>query len=470
MRHLIITTLVVLLTAVNAMASQPSPSPDQIHLTWTGDPATTVTIQWRTDLSVTDSMVDYGPTDAYGSSAAGVSFTLAGKTVTNNSYTEEVMHHVVALQGLSPSTTYHYQAGGGGRMSADYYFTTAPVTGAAGADFTFAVFGDSRGLTSGVNPSLSTFVRTIANRHPAFVIFTGDATFAGLIDEWDDWFTAMSSISPYIAIMPVDGNHEEMGAGGTIPVFYGEFAVPFANGRTWQDPWQNWSTKGFYYSFDYGNAHFTVADDEYIFGAPVQTDEVTWLNTDLQSPRAAQAKWRFVANHMPEFAGGSYGSDPILDQYWVPVFVNDNVNMVFNGHTHFYERTFPLDKSGNPVQQNAGVTYVIAGSIGADLYTPESRPFIAAGEETYNYTITNVAGDTITMNAYRVNDQGLPNYDTLIETLSYTNASSSGTSSSSGCACNTTDKDVDPFDTAVFIIMVVAVMALLRRINENSNR
>jgi Purple acid Phosphatase, N-terminal domain/Calcineurin-like phosphoesterase len=458
MKHLIATVFAVLLTAVNAMATQPSPAPDQIHLTWTGDPATTVTIQWRTDLSISDSTVNYGTTSAYGMSATGIAFQLSGTTVTDSSYTQVVMHHVVELQGLSPSTVYHYQAGGDGQLSADYYFTTGPVTGFTDSTFDFIVCGDTRGNSlgsfAGINPSLSTFAGALMNRHPSFIIFTGDATETGNIDEWDDWFNAMSSVSPYVVLMPVDGNHES-----NSDIFYAQFAVPFANGKTWQDL----STKGFYYSFDYGNSHVTIADDQSAFGVPVKADELTWLNTDLQSTKA---EWKFVSNHMPEFAAGAYGSNSLLDQYWVPVFVDDNVDMVFNGHCHFYERTSPLDKTGNPVLQNSGVTYVVAGSIGAPLYDIEPASFIVTEEKTYNYSVVHVAGKTLSMDAYRLSDVPSNDYDTLIESIpAYTKSSPTTGSSSSGCSCSTTgNNNAYPFDAFVVIVMLGAGLLVFKKL------
>ncbi|MCL4468115.1 MAG: metallophosphoesterase family protein [Deltaproteobacteria bacterium] len=460
MKHLIITFFAVLLTAANVMATQPSPMPDQIHLTWTGDPATTVTIQWRTDMSISDSTVNYGTTSTYGMSGQGIAFQLSGTTVTDTSYTQVVMHHVVELQGLSPLTTYHYQAGGGGQFSRDYYFTTGPVTGFTDSTFNFIVCGDTRGNSlgafAGINPSLSSFASALSNRHPSFIIFTGDATEGGHIDEWDDWFQAMSSISPYVVIMPVDGNHES-----NSTVFYAQFAVPFANGKTWQ----NLSTKGFYYSFNYGNAHFTIADDETAFGVPVETDEVTWLTTDLQSTQATNAEWKFVSNHMPEFAAGAYGSNSVLDQYWVPVFVNNNVDMVFNGHCHFYERTFPLDQSGNQVLQNAGVTYVVAGSIGAPLYDITQAPFIAYEEKTYNYADVHIAGNTISMDAYRLSDTPSNNYNTLMDSLSYTKLTPSSGTGSAGCSCNTTgNSNAYPFDAFVVVVMLGAGLLVFKKL------
>lgn len=439
----------ILFKVVNVMAIQPSSIPDQIHLTWTGDPATTVTIQWRTDLSVTESIVNYGTSNAYTMSTYGTSFTVYGITATDTSYIQEVEHHVVELKGLNPLTTYHYQVGGGGQFSQDYYFTTGPFTGSTSPKFDFIVCGDSRGNSlgsfAGVNPSLSTFAQTLFQQHPAFIIFTGDAASTGKIDEWDDWFLAMSKVSPYVVIMPVDGNHEQYSVD-----FYSQFALPLANGRTVQNLS---SQKGVYYSFDYGNAHFDILDDQYLYGVPVQTDELTWLKTDLQSTHAL---WRFVSNHEPEFSAGGHGSNTLLQQYWVPVFISNHVDMVFNGHNHFYERTYPLDEAGNTVTLGTGIIYIIAGSIGAPLYDVAPASFIAYEEKTYNYVIVHVAGNTISMDAYRLSDVPTNNYNTLMDSIpAYSKVSQSITrSGSSGCSCNSTDNSNESLFEGIFLLII----------------
>ncbi len=465
MKYALILMLAVMLMSVNAMALQPSPLPDQIHLTWTGDPATTVTIQWRTDLSVPDGFVNYGPAKTYGLSVTGVSFTLSGKTATNSTYTQVVMLHRVTLQGLSPSTTYHYQAGSSGQLSADYYFTTAPKTGTTGTSYDFITCGDSRGTSlgsspdAGINPSLSTFAATLMQKHPAFVLFSGDAASTGMIDEWDDWFAAMSAISPYVVIMPVDGNHEYYS-----PDFYSQFALPLANGRTDQ----NLSVeKGVYYSFDFANAHFDMLDDQSLFGVPVQTDELTWLKSDLQSTHAV---WKFVSNHEPEFSSGGHGGNSQLQQYWVPVFMDNHVDMVFNGHNHFYERTYPLDQAGTPVTPaSKGTIYIVAGSIGAPLYSVTQAPFIAYEENTYNYAVVHVAGNTISMDAYRLSDTPSINYDTLMDSIpAYTKPLPSGTGSA-GCSCNTAGTAGSPLDVWSLLVILIAVLIGLRKLLKYSH-
>ncbi|MEM1082939.1 MAG: chitobiase/beta-hexosaminidase C-terminal domain-containing protein [Verrucomicrobiota bacterium] len=81
----------------------------------TSDPAsTTVTISWSTD-EASSSFVDFGTTTAYGTTAGDPTL---------------VASHSVVLQGLQPSTTYHFRvrsedASGNEAVSGDFTFTTA---------------------------------------------------------------------------------------------------------------------------------------------------------------------------------------------------------------------------------------------------------------------------------------------------------------------------------------------------------
>ena len=80
-----------------------------------GITATTATISWIVDPTVTSTRVEYGTTTAYGSNANGTPLT-GGGTVT------------AALSGLTTATLYHYRIrtvqGGFTTYSTDYTFTT----------------------------------------------------------------------------------------------------------------------------------------------------------------------------------------------------------------------------------------------------------------------------------------------------------------------------------------------------------
>src|SRR6266403_1484261 len=115
------------------------------------------------------------------------------------------------------------------------------------------------------------------------------------------------------------------------------------------------------YSFDYGSAHFVVLDANLqlfngvldgpaVDAAPQLTFPAypsvlrDWLIHDLDS--SAQP-WKFVVFHQPAFSSGN-ATVRNNQMRAVAKFLEDHgVNMVFNGHEHNYQRTFPVRANAN---------------------------------------------------------------------------------------------------------------------------
>ena len=93
------------------------------------------------------------------------------------------------------------------------------------------------------------------------------------------------------------------------------------------------------FSFDYGNAHWTVLDSNpYMeWSNPELRD---WVAKDLAAAR--NATWRFVAFHHPGFNSATEHTNDQWMRVLSPVFEAGNVDVVFQGHVHNYQRTYPL--------------------------------------------------------------------------------------------------------------------------------
>src|SRR5690606_15992915 len=93
--------------------STPHPSSaaaDHVVLTWSGDPATTQSIQWRTGPGSTHARVRYAADGAGPVVVDASSAVLHTPDVAND---PEVMRHTAVLGGLQPGTTYRYAIGDG---------------------------------------------------------------------------------------------------------------------------------------------------------------------------------------------------------------------------------------------------------------------------------------------------------------------------------------------------------------------
>ncbi len=148
------------------------------------------------------------------------------------------------------------------------------------------------------------------------------------------------------------------------------------------------------FSFDYGNAHWTVLDSNTYMDwtKPALLD---WLRKDLAAAKGAE--WRFVAFHHPGFnSSKSHFTDQWM-RLLAPVFEEAKVDVVFAGHVHNYQRSFPLTFTPKPrpdgrkmgskgevdgdwkldkefadgaSKKPVGVIYVVSGAGGAGLYDP----------------------------------------------------------------------------------------------------
>jgi 3',5'-cyclic AMP phosphodiesterase CpdA len=111
---------------------------------------------------------------------------------------------------------------------------------------------------------------------------------------------------------------------------------------------------------------------------------VRWLEAELRRARAdPTVDWIVAYFHHPLFSSGGglggHGSDLALRQSLQPLFDRYAVDLVFAGHDHDYERTFPircpekqittpacLVKSPDPkiVKQREGTVYIVTGAAG----------------------------------------------------------------------------------------------------------
>lgn len=183
------------------------------------------------------------------------------------------------------------------------------------------------------------------------------------------------------------------------------------------------------FSFDFGNAHWTVLDSN---------PYVDWTNHELRAwvaqdlAKAQAHTWRFVAFHHPGFNSCKAHFDDQHMRLLAEVFEAGRVDVVFSGHVHNYQRTYPLrfrsekDKDGKPVRdQNKvpgrwqldkafngrsqtmpdGVIYIVNGAGGNTLYNPEQEndpgswqsftcKFIS---KVHTFTVADVVGATLTV-------------------------------------------------------------------------
>ncbi len=301
--------------------------------------------------------------------------------------------------------------------------------------FTFVVYGDDRGDPGGGSSGLYRLriIEFIKEINPPIVLHTGDMANRGRPSTffWD-WIEFGRSIEPLVERAPAPGldtafyatigNHE------SNPPYYGYFDVldyqphygtvpadPDGVGSCSdnrcpiEDPDNPGYDVNMYYTFKYRNACFICLynydyDTRSIRGTnidgtselgttqyteqPINVDDLTWASVQYKwlygvlqdCENDPDIKWKFVLEHTPPFSSGSHGTSTeprynlgqrkhlsaLLDRF--------NVDMIFAGHDHDYERTHPIKVVFNPGAPTLqvfdgevdpdGVVYIVSGAAG----------------------------------------------------------------------------------------------------------
>lgn len=304
------------------------------YLSWVDNPANTITIRYGTTRKDIDTIT-------YGEQGR---FDLEAET---NYGTEKE----VTLRNLKPETTYRYRID---RQKTVYSFRTAPSNS---NPFSFVVYGD---YSSNGNPSIKKqLYRAVLSEHPAFVLFPGDVVSNGNYPHlWKkEFFSPASILSPYFPIMIAPGNHDKKSLFGHYFSYPGN---------------QRW------YSFTCSNAQFIAIDTESDYSP--HSSQYQFIE---QALRTRETDWQVVFLHKPPYSTNrGHHSNLRVRASLCPLFEKYQVDMVFCGHNHGYERTRPIQQ--NRVDRQNGVTYIISGGGGAALlpFIPRSR--LTAAERSWS--------------------------------------------------------------------------------------
>ena len=334
--------------------------------------------------------VEYGVTKSYGSRAS---------TESIEQTTDRTFVHNVRLAGLSPNTVYHYRAVLTGATSEDASFRTAPNPGTS---FRFAWMADVRSAKyasfwSTPIPGTSYFFAWMANRNwgveihdaiskriadanPVMSLYGGDLCLNSSYSAFKDEFFRSNerALIAHVPFFNTPGNHEKWSQ----------------NTRAFTQAPASPSSVQEYYSFDYGDMHVLVLNNEVDYSEG--SLQYLYAQSDLSS---TSRPWKIVIYHRPAYCAGGHGEDSKMITMSEKVFEPNHVDVVMNGHSHFFQH--------NLVN---GIHHMVLGSAGAPLYTLGKAPYIVKTARDYSYGIIDVTPTSFTMMVY--NDKGM-----LLDTL-----------------------------------------------------
>jgi len=363
-------------------------SPDQVVLTWSEDPRTSQTIQWRTSTRTRKGFVQYQKkservrfTPGKPALVRATTAKLETPTLLNDPV---VMRHTAVLRDLTPGCAYVYSVGDG---SADGWtelaeFTTAP---AGVQPFSFIYMGDAQ---NGLD-RWGTLVRNAYRSRPdaAFYIMAGDLVNRGAErNEWDSLFHNAEGIYDHRPLVPVIGNHECQG--GRPRLYLEQFTLP-RNGPPKQEAERA-------YSFEFANALFVILDSN--LNAAKQAP---WLEEKLSQTKAT---WKFAVFHHPAYSSGGNRDNKDVREAWTPLFDKYHLDMALQGHDHAYLRTYPLKGSQRVANPKDGTVYVISVS-GTKMYRQEPHDYTEFGMSnvaTFQVLDIQISGNRLLYRAYDI--------------------------------------------------------------------
>jgi predicted phosphodiesterase len=285
--------------------------------------------------------------------------------------------HRVRIEGLKPDTRYGYRVRCGDNV-AEGDFATAPTDDRS---IRFAVIGDSRFWKEYWQKS--SLPEHLMSRKPEFALHMGDLVTDGRkYEQWPQHFGRFESIQKHIPIFAARGNHEQDDAK-----------------NNWFSTYHELPGGEPYSSFDWGNAHFAIVSYTHIDKC------ASFLDADLG---ATKKRWKFVVFHYPVYCTGYEGPadkrkasgnpklEAILDEH--------GVDMVLAGHTHIYERSFPI-RGGKRVHGNGTVYLVQGGAVGGN-YPDWWTATIAREMSLPHYSFLEVGDDTIELRSYGLEKGG----------------------------------------------------------------
>ena len=368
----------------DAEAYKPTPLPDRIILTWTGDPSRTQAVTWRTDTSVALGLAEIavaGEDASFSKSAR----QLTAKTTILKSNLSTSHYHSVEFNALSPKTKYAYRVGDGMNWSEWFHFQTASDQF---EPFTFIYFGDAQ---NDVKSLWSRVIREAYSDAPKarFLLHAGDLINRANSDgEWGEWFLAggwMNAMTPSIS---TPGNHEYESVGAlktkTLSSHWKpQFALP-ENGPT------DLLETAYYIDYQ-GTRIISLNSNEKI------VEQNGWLEKTLSSSDAS-IHWTIVTFHHPIYSSAKNRDNPELRENWQPIFDKYKVDLVLQGHDHTYARSGLVNSTtGVTAQGESGTVYVVSvsGPKMYDIGKPVRPEFQRIAEDTQLFQIITIDGNEL---------------------------------------------------------------------------
>ena len=304
----------------------------------------------------------------------GTDTSYSDGTVTTTEYGDDHQHSYT-FAGLTPHTKYYYKV----TIDTLVYtgsFVTAPEDSADAIKI--LVYGDNRSYPEDHDAVAEQIVNLFTDEpeYQSIIMNVGDMVANGDGEEdWDNQFfdPQFENIQKMLGSMGMQvtrGNHE-----GTGELLNKYFPYPLVRNHYW--------------SFNYGPVHVAIIDQYVPYGNG--STQYNWLEGDL---KRSNKQWKFIILHSPGWSAGGHGNSTDVQDEIQPLCVQNNVQIVFGGHNHYYARAVV-----------EGVTHITTGGGGAPLYDPDpSYPNIVQVSKSHHFCKIDINGGELDFKA--INSSG----------------------------------------------------------------
>jgi hypothetical protein len=385
-----------------APARRADGTPEQIHLTWGEDPATTVIVSWASPAQSLNPRVSL----QHAAGAPRIVHALQ-RCYTDGLNGQTVFTYHARLEHLMPGQRYRYRVTADNDSNHEQPFTASFQTAPRGpAPFRWTSYGDlATPVTSWAlsSPQSRHAVAAVERFQPLFHLLNGDLCYANLNPAsqpavWADFGNNVQLSAANRPWMPCPGNHEIEFNNGPLGLdaYRTRYTLPH-NGSAFQGLW---------YRFQVGSALFiSLSADDVIYqdsGAfvagplplqpapstghpPIEAgtslyirgysggEQTRWLEQTLSAAASDPGiDWIIVQMHQDALSSSKNGngSDKGIRERWLPLFDRYGVDLVLCGHDHDYERSWPVRGCNHDVGRDA--------DSGATVDTCQPQPVLAA--------------------------------------------------------------------------------------------
>ncbi|MCX6218795.1 metallophosphoesterase family protein [Spirosoma sp.] len=379
----------------------PTAYPDRLILGWQGNPATSQSVNWRTDSTVTTAVgaiAEADPSPDFVNSASVVAATTERVVLDGKA----VRYHSVHFKNLKPGTQYSYRVGDGTHWSEWFPFKTAQDRP---APFSFLYFGDAqndiRSLWSrAIRGAYSTLPKANLMIHAGDLITTSNADW-----QWAEWFEAGGWINGMVPTLATPGNHEyfkdEQGKTQVSRHWRPSFVLPENGPKGLEETT---------YFFDYQGTRFISLNSQAaLLDSTVLTAQADWLRQVLTNN---PSRWTVVVHHHPIYSTKQGRDNNEWRERMEPIYKKMGVDLVLQGHDHTYGRglNMPLGKSR---KHPDGPIYVVSVS-GPKMYDIGLQDWMdRAASNTQLYQTISIDGDRLSYQSYTVTGEKYDSFELI---------------------------------------------------------